>query len=52
MLQEIIDEVSSASGFLKLRRAIQSTSPPSIPYLGLTLTDLTFIQYLKNLLFL
>lgn len=35
--------MSSQNGYQRMRKAIQSMTLPGIPYLGLFLTDLTFI---------
>jgi len=41
---ELSDLVQRTQNYQKLRNAIHSCSPPCIPYLGLYLTDLTFIE--------
>lgn len=53
IFQEINDMVVRDSSFSKLRKTLKSLDPPCIPYLGMYLKDLTFIEdgnpnYLTN----
>jgi len=42
---EVLKKLMSSDGnFEAFRTALHSESPPSIPYLGMYLTDLTFIE--------
>lgn len=42
--QELVALTSSDHSYNVIRKAIKSVSPPSIPYLGMYMTDLTFIE--------
>jgi hypothetical protein len=41
---QLEDLFTSARSFVNLRKAIREKDPPCIPYLGIYLTDLTFIE--------
>lgn len=42
--QDLLTLTSSDHSYATLRRAIRTANPPCIPYLGMYLTDLTFIE--------
>jgi son of sevenless-like protein len=42
--QDLVNLTSSDHSYNVVRKALKSVSPPSIPYLGMYLTDLTFIE--------
>jgi len=44
ILQELVAFTSSDRAYAVLRQAIKSANPPVLPYLGMYLTDLTFIE--------
>lgn len=44
MWQELATLTSSDKAYATLRKEIKSITPPCIPYLGMYLTDLTFIE--------
>jgi hypothetical protein len=44
MWQEMNTATSSEKAYSNLRKEIRSVTPPCIPYLGMYLTDLTFIE--------
>lgn len=48
-LAELNDLVSQVGNYAKLRNAIHSCTPPLVPYLGMYLTDLTFIDENRDL---
>jgi hypothetical protein len=48
-LTELNDLVSQLGNYAKLRNAIHSCTPPLVPYLGMYLTDLTFIDENANM---
>jgi len=43
-LQEVEELMSMDSSFKKYRSALENTEPPAIPYIGVCLQDLTFIE--------
>jgi hypothetical protein len=44
MLEEMHDIMATDRSFANFRAKLKSCNPPCIPYLGLYLTDLTFIE--------
>lgn len=44
VFEALSEEMVPFRGYQLLRAALDSVSPPAIPFLGLTLTDITFIQ--------
>jgi son of sevenless-like protein len=44
LLTELEDLLQQKGNYQKLRTAIHNCTPPCIPYLGIYLTDLTFIE--------
>jgi len=44
ILEELVEIMNSKASFKKYRETLASTVPPCIPYLGLFLTDLVFID--------
>eukprot|EP01127_Copromyxa_protea_P000196 TRINITY_DN10185_c0_g1_i1.p1 TRINITY_DN10185_c0_g1~~TRINITY_DN10185_c0_g1_i1.p1 ORF type:complete len:1047 (-),score=228.31 TRINITY_DN10185_c0_g1_i1:56-2896(-) len=44
IFQELQTVTSSDKSYANLRKSIRSVNPPTIPYLGMYLTDLTFIE--------
>ncbi|KAF7586318.1 cell division cycle- protein [Aspergillus hancockii] len=44
LLEELRDLMSSEKNWIKYREALRHTGPPCVPFLGICLTDLTFID--------
>eukprot|EP01104_Vermistella_antarctica_P007229 TRINITY_DN1798_c0_g3_i1.p1 TRINITY_DN1798_c0_g3~~TRINITY_DN1798_c0_g3_i1.p1 ORF type:complete len:937 (-),score=181.60 TRINITY_DN1798_c0_g3_i1:190-3000(-) len=44
LLAELSNELSSEKSYKNLRAATEKVKPPAVPYLGMYLTDLTFVE--------
>lgn len=44
LYNQLLNEISSRDNYKNYRDGLHSISPPCVPYLGVYLTDLTFIE--------
>lgn len=50
LLNELSGEIGPVRGYQQLRMALNSLTLPAIPFIGLYLADVTFVQYSKKTL--